>query len=56
MDLTNARVVDTHQYIGNALDTEDGSQHVLESVSFTYQKITWTSVSGGKTASDDWSQ
>jgi hypothetical protein len=27
-----------------------------DKVHFTYQKITWTWVQGGKTASDDWTQ
>jgi len=42
VQITNAQISDVVQH---------GS---TETISFTYQKITWTWVAGGITAEDDW--
>jgi len=52
--LTNARIVDITSTMLNNKIPENAKMPLLEEVSFTYQKIQWTWVSGGITSSDDW--
>jgi type VI secretion system secreted protein Hcp len=52
--LTNALVVDFHQYAGDVASEEEGTTHVLEEISFTFQKIECKSISGKKSFSDSW--
>ena len=47
IELTNAQV--------SSIVTRGSNFGVIEMVSFTYQKITWTWVDGGITHQDDWS-
>ncbi|HEY2402845.1 MAG TPA: type VI secretion system tube protein TssD [Steroidobacteraceae bacterium] len=53
--LTNANIASMDE---SMLDNEIAANATLpmrEQITFTYQKITWTWVDGGITASDDWS-
>ncbi len=52
--LTNARIVDITSTMLNNKMPENAKMPLMEEVSFTYQKIQWTWVSGGITSSDDW--
>jgi type VI secretion system secreted protein Hcp len=52
--LTNARIVDITSTMLNNKIPENAKMPLMEEVSFTYQKIQWTWVSGGITSSDDW--
>jgi len=52
--LTNARIVDIISNMLNNKVPENAKMPIMEEVSFAYQKIQWTWVDGGITASDDW--
>lgn len=52
--LTNASISDIQTSMHNILDPQEMKFPVLETISLTYQKIEWTWVNGGVTASDDW--
>lgn len=54
--LTNANIASFNLYHPDTMDTGAGgtAPDSLEELSFTYQKIEWTWVSGGITAEDDW--
>jgi type VI secretion system Hcp family effector len=51
--LTNATITKINTIKGRAGGAQNDI-HELEEFSFTFQKITYTNVSGGKTATDDW--
>jgi type VI secretion system secreted protein Hcp len=50
--LTNANISDVQQYTVDA--TNGTPSHDVLKISLTYQKIQWTWVNGGITATDDW--
>jgi type VI secretion system secreted protein Hcp len=52
--LTNARIVDIRFTMLNNKNPELTRYAEYEEIAFTYQKIEWTWVDGGITASDDW--
>ena len=52
--LTNARIVDITSNMLNNKVPENAKMPIMEEVNFAYQKIQWTWVDGGITASDDW--
>ncbi|MBL7812018.1 MAG: type VI secretion system tube protein Hcp [Bacteroidetes bacterium] len=52
--LTNANIADIHAEMWNNRVAENATIPVLETVSFSYQKIEWTWLQGGITAMDDW--
>jgi len=52
--LTNARISDIRFQMLNNKDLELMRYAEFEEVSFTYQRIDWTWVMGGKTSGDDW--
>jgi type VI secretion system secreted protein Hcp len=52
--LTNARIVDIASNMLNNKVPENAKMPIMEEVNFAYQKIQWTWVDGGITASDDW--
>ena len=52
--LTNASISSMRQYMSDNEIATNATLPVREEVSFTYQKITWTWVQGGITATDDW--
>jgi type VI secretion system secreted protein Hcp len=52
--LTNANVAGIYEFMPDNLDPAKQSLSLREQVTFSYQKITWTWVDGGITASDDW--
>ena len=52
--LTNASIVDIRFTMANNKNPELVKFAEYEEVAFTYQKITWTWVDGGITASEDW--
>jgi type VI secretion system secreted protein Hcp len=52
--LTNASISSVRNWKPNTRDLSADRAGDLEEVSFTYQKITWTWVKGGISASDDW--
>jgi type VI secretion system secreted protein Hcp len=52
--LTNASISSIRNWKPNTRDLSADRAGDLEEVSFTYQKITWTWVKGGISASDDW--
>lgn len=53
--LTNASIASIRQFMADNEIPANASLPVREEISFTYQKITWTWVQGGITATDDWS-
>ena len=53
--LTNASISDIRFHMPNNKNPDLMRYSEYEEVSFTYQKIEWTWVAGGVTASDDWS-
>jgi type VI secretion system secreted protein Hcp len=52
--LTNANITDIKSIMLNNKHPEFAKLAEYEEVAFTYQKIEWTWVNGGITASDDW--
>lgn len=54
IQLQNALVASFQQYIGDSADESEASTRTLEEVTFTYQKITWTSIAGKTSFEDDW--
>jgi type VI secretion system secreted protein Hcp len=52
--LTNAKVVDIRSIMLNNKVTENLKMPLMEEVGFVYEKIEWTWVAGGITATDDW--
>lgn len=52
--LTNASISDIHESMPSNVDTTQAKLPLQEEVSFIYQKIQWTWIEGGITASDDW--
>lgn len=54
VSLTNARIVSITSIMLNNKVAENAKMPMMEEVSFVYQKIQWTWVDGGITASDDW--
>jgi len=53
--LTNARCVGVRQWSDVGSNGRTATSGAMEEVSFTYEKITWTWVSGGVTHEDSWS-
>jgi type VI secretion system Hcp family effector len=51
--LTNATITKINPIKGRTGGAQNDT-HELEEISFTFQKITYTNVSGGKSATDDW--
>ncbi|HXD89233.1 MAG TPA: type VI secretion system tube protein TssD [Urbifossiella sp.] len=54
IDLVNANVASIDFRMANNLNPELMRYPEFSEIAFTYQKITWTWVKGGVTASDDW--
>lgn len=54
IELTNARVSAIETMMDNNTHPDLVKYAPYETVAFTYQKITWTYVDGGITATDDW--
>jgi type VI secretion system secreted protein Hcp len=54
IELTNARIVDIQTIMENNTHPDLVKYQPYETVAFVYQKITWTYVDGGITATDDW--
>src|SRR6188508_818189 len=54
IELMNASIASIHHEMLNNTYVENSPLEVRETIAFTYQKITWTYVDGGITASDDW--
>ncbi|MFA6147110.1 MAG: type VI secretion system tube protein TssD [bacterium] len=52
--LLNANIANMHQYVLDNKFPANMPIPPMETVSFTYQKITWTWNDGGITAEDDW--
>ncbi|MGH2720602.1 MAG: Hcp family type VI secretion system effector [Actinomycetota bacterium] len=52
--LTNASIASIAQRMPNNRDPELMKLETYEEIAFTYQRIEWTWVDGGITASDDW--
>ena len=54
IELTNASIASIREYMEDNEDSAKASLPLLEEITFTYQKIQWTWMQGGITASDDW--
>ena len=52
--LTNAKIVDIRSIMLNNKVPENIKMPLMEEVGFVYEKIEWTWVDGGITATDDW--
>ena len=52
--LTNAKIVDIQSVMLNNKIPENIKMPLMEEVGFVYEKIEWTWVDGGITATDDW--
>ena len=53
--LTNANIIDIRSIMLNNKVPENVKMPLMEEVGFVYEKIEWTWVDGGITATDDWS-
>lgn len=54
VDLVNASIASIREYMLQNNVPANVALPSMEEITFTYQKITWTWVQGGITASDDW--
>jgi type VI secretion system secreted protein Hcp len=54
--IQQARVTSVKMIVPDTMDEHHANRPPLEEVSFSYAKITWTSVSGSTEFSDDWQQ
>lgn len=54
IELTNASIALIDETMADDSVTENAGLPLHERVTFTYQKITWTWLDGGITATDDW--
>jgi type VI secretion system secreted protein Hcp len=54
VELTNGSISDFQQAYGTVPSDIPSVVRDLETISFTFQKITFTDIKSGKTASDDW--
>jgi type VI secretion system secreted protein Hcp len=54
ISLTNAIIASVEESMLDDETTGNAGLPLQEEIAFTYQKITWTWVNGGITASDDW--
>lgn len=54
MEIANVKVVSVSPYVANIKDEATSRQNHLESVSFCYEKITWTYLDGNLIFTDGW--
>ncbi len=52
--LTNAKITGIYSLMMNNKMPENSKMPIMEEVTFVYEKIEWTWVDGGITATDDW--
>jgi len=54
IELTNASIASMREYMEDNEEPAKANLPLLEEITFVYQKIQWTWMQGGITASDDW--
>jgi len=55
VDIKGGRIAGIKQYVPDVTVDENGAEHPLEEISFTFATIVWTWVDGGISAEDTWS-